>query len=52
MCYGISTLIYHDTLGIMEILKIVISFVIGFTAVVIGFIFTQKRTLELFSRRK
>ena len=47
VCYGISTLIYHDTLGIMEILKIVISFVIGFTAVVIGFIFTQKRTLEL-----
>ncbi len=47
VCYGISTLIYHDTLGIMEILKIVVSFVIGFTAVVIGFIFTQKRTLEL-----
>ena len=46
-CYGISTLIYHDTLGTKEIIKIIVSFVIGFTAIVIGFVFTQKRTLEL-----
>lgn len=46
-CYGISTLIYHDTLGTAEIIKIIVSFVVGFTAIVIGFVFTQKRTLEL-----
>ncbi len=45
--YGISTLLYFDTLGIIEILKIVGSFVIGFTMIIIGFVFMQKRTLEL-----
>ena len=45
--YGISTLLYFDTLGIIEILKIVCSFVIGFTMIIIGFVFMQKRTLEL-----
>ncbi len=45
--YGISTLLYFTTLGIVEILKIIISFVIGFTMIIIGFVFMQKRTLEL-----
>ena len=45
--YGISNLLYFNTLGLVEILKIVVSFVIGFTAIVIGFVFMQKRTLEL-----
>ena len=45
--YGISNLLYFNTLGLTEILKIVVSFVIGFTAIVIGFVFMQKRTLEL-----
>ena len=45
--YGISNLLYFNTLGLAEILKIVVSFVIGFTAIVIGFVFMQKRTLEL-----
>ena len=45
--YGISTLLYFDTLGAIEILKIVGSFVIGFTMIIIGFVFMQKRTLEL-----
>lgn len=45
--YGISTLIYFNTLGIIEILKIVVSFVIGFTMIIIGFVFMQKRTLEI-----
>lgn len=45
--YGISTLLYFDTLGAIEILKIVGSFVIGFTTIIIGFVFMQKRTLEL-----
>ena len=45
--YGISTLLYFDTLGLTEVLKIVISFVIGFTVIIVGFVFMQKRTLEL-----
>lgn len=45
--YGISNVLYFDTLGIKEIIKIVISFVIGFTTIVLGFVFMQKRTLEL-----
>ena len=45
--YGISNLLYFNTLGITEILKIVVSFVLGFTAIVIGFVYMQKRTLEL-----
>ena len=45
--YGISNLLYFNTLGIKEILKIVVSFVLGFTAIVIGFVYMQKRTLEL-----
>ena len=47
VCYGISNIFYFNTLGIIEILKIVVSFVIGFTMIVIGFVFMQKRTLEL-----
>ena len=47
ICYGIANILYFNTLGIIEILKIVISFVIGFTMIVIGFVFMQKRTLEL-----
>ena len=45
--YGISNLLYFNTLGVTEILKIVVSFVLGFTAIVIGFVYMQKRTLEL-----
>ncbi len=33
--------------GTIEIVKIVVSFVIGFVAVVVGLVFMQKRTLEL-----
>ncbi len=47
ICYGIANILYFNTLGIIEILKIVVSFVIGFTMIVIGFVFMQKRTLEL-----
>ena len=44
ICYGIANILYFNTLGIIEILKIVVSFVIGFTMIVIGFVFMQKRT--------
>lgn len=47
VCYGISTLLYHDTLKAFQIAQIVVSFVLGFTIVITGFIYMQKRTLEL-----
>ena len=45
--YGISNVLYFDTLGFVEILKIVLPFIAGFTAIIVGFVFMQKRTLEL-----
>lgn len=46
-CFAISTIINSNILRPAEIIKIIISFVIGFTAIVIGFIFMQKRVLEI-----
>lgn len=46
-CFAISNILNSSVLRPMDILKIVISFVIGFTAIVIGFIFMQKRILEI-----
>lgn len=47
VCYGIANIIDFKTLTIKEIIKIVISFVIGFTSIIIGIVYMQKRTLEL-----
>ena len=46
-CYGILLLITGKELGIMDIVIIVASFVVGFSLIIIGNIFMQKRTLEL-----
>lgn len=46
-CYGMAKLLVEKQLLLMDIIKIVISFVIGFTLVIIGNIFMQRRTLEL-----
>ena len=46
VCYGLSTLLYHDSLKTMQIVQIVVSFVTGFTIIVIGFVFMQRRNLE------
>ena len=48
-CYGISKIIVSKEIdfGVVEIGKIVISFVIGFTCIVLGIIFINKRNLEL-----
>lgn len=46
-CYGMAKLLIGKELGIGDIVKIVASFVAGFTLVIIGNIFMQKRTLEL-----
>ena len=46
-CYGMVILLTGEQLGFMDLAKIVASFVIGFTLVIIGNIFMQRRTLEL-----
>lgn len=46
--FGMVNLLIGKELNFGELAKIILSFVIGFTFVVIGIIFIQKRTLELF----
>lgn len=46
-CFAISNILNSNVLRPADIIKIVISFVIGFTAIVVGFIFMQKRVLEI-----
>ena len=46
-CYGMVILLTGEQLGFMDLAKIVASFVVGFTLVIIGNIFMQRRTLEL-----
>ena len=46
-CFAIATILTSKVLRPKEIVKIVISFVVGFTSIVVGFIFMQKRMLEI-----
>lgn len=46
-CYAFANIIEAKVLTPQDIIKIVISFVVGFTAIVIGFVFMQKRVLEI-----
>lgn len=46
-CYGIMLLITGKELHFIDLAKIIVSFVIGFTLIIIGNIFMQRRTLEL-----
>ena len=46
-CYGISTIIVNEELEISQLLLIILSFILGFTCIVIGIIFMQKRTMEM-----
>lgn len=46
-CYGMMFLVTGKQLQFIDLVKIMISFVIGFTLVIIGNIFMQRRTLEL-----
>ena len=47
VCYGISEILVLDEISIEGVLKIIAMFVIGFTCVILGLIYIQKRTLEL-----
>ena len=46
-CYGMSKLLVEKQLQFKELAIIVLSFVCGFTFVVIGMVYMQKRTLEI-----
>ena len=46
-CLGISKIMVAKELNVTELLKIVGSFVLGFTLIVVGIISIQKRTLEI-----
>ena len=46
-CYGIAKILVTKEMGFVELAQIAGAFVVGFTCIVLGFIFTQKRTLEL-----
>lgn len=46
-CYGVSKILVAQELQFFGIVKIIVSFVLGFTLVIVGNIFMQKRTLEL-----
>ncbi len=45
--YGISLLLVEKELDFSQLFRIIITFVLGFSAVILGIIFIQKRTLEL-----
>ena len=47
VCYGMSEMLVLDEISIEGVLKIIAMFVIGFTCVILGIIYIQKRTLEL-----
>ena len=47
ICFAFANILQSKVLRPTDIIKIVISFVGGFTSIVIGFIFMQKRVLEI-----
>ena len=46
-CYGMTKLLTGKQLEFKDLAKIIVSFVVGFSLVIIGNIFMQRRTLEL-----
>lgn len=47
ICYAFANILQSKVLRPTDIIQIIISFVAGFTAIVIGFIYMQKRVLEI-----
>src|SRR5574344_926686 len=46
-CYAVAEIITMKELSIIGLLKVIVSFVIGFSSIIFGIVFIQKRTLEL-----
>ena len=47
-CYGISNILVQKEMRFIDIGKVIVTFVIGFTCIVLGLIFLNKRNMELF----
>ena len=46
-CFAFTQVLTKETAQVKEIVKIVIEFVVGFLAIIIGIVFIQKRNLEI-----
>lgn len=46
-CYGVSEIIAMKSLSILDLVKVVVLFIIGFILIVVGLVYSQKRVLEL-----
>lgn len=46
-CYAGSDIIAMQSLSILELIKIVVLFIVGFFLIVVGLVYSQKRVLEL-----
>lgn len=46
-CYGVSEVLVLEEISFLEVGKIVVTFVLGFTMIVVGLIYSQKRVLEI-----
>lgn len=47
-CYGIAEILVQKEMEFSEVGKVIVFFVIGFTCIVLGLIFLNKRNMELF----
>ena len=47
-CYGIAKILVQKEMEFIDAGKVVVIFVIGFTCIVLGLIFLNKRNMELF----
>lgn len=47
VCFGLSKMLVGNELGFGALVQIIIAFVLGFTFVILGLVYIQKRTLEL-----
>lgn len=47
-CYGIAKIIVQDKMQFIDAGKVIVTFVIGFTFIVLGLVFLNKRNMELF----
>lgn len=47
ICYGFAKIFVAEELFFKDILKIVLTFIVGFTAMILGIVFTQRRTLAI-----
>lgn len=47
VCYGVASILVAKEISFIQIGKIILLFVLGFTFAILGIVFAQKRTLEL-----